>query len=321
MLCTTGSAWRSGSASEVRYERRGFAIAVFLPWLVAAVALLIGLGAWIPSAPRPQESTRAKGVDAAEMAMLRRGLATAGAENEALRQELDRLVAGGFFHGGKSASGATGAPASPDAGVAAAGGEPHELAVRLTDALARSAAGDEAARAEAAQAIWTALQGGPESFATLREAYESSPDSQSRKLLAASMLFSRSPEAVQFITDQALQEQDPDLRRVLSMQASKYGTPESAARLQGVFLDSLGNREDAELRMSAVRGLRFAKGEEVASALLGAASDPDEAVRLAAIDTLAARPDTRERVRNLLNDEPSERIRRIGNCRLLVGAH
>jgi HEAT repeat protein len=132
------------------------------------------------------------------------------------------------------------------------------------------------------------------------------------------MYFSLSPEVRDFLTEQALQEKDPMLRRVLISQAANYATPDGDGRLESTFIDSLGASDDADLRQAAIRGLRYASGESVSEALVKAAADPDEKVRLAAMDVLSARPELRERLSEIVSSDASSHVREIGNCRLLI---
>ena len=68
-------------------------------------------------------------------------------------------------------------------------------------------------------------------------------------------------------------------------------------------------------RRTEVKRLGFADAQ---AALLRAAKDDDEKVRLAAMDLLASRPALRTQLRDLAANDPSERVREVAQCRLMV---
>jgi hypothetical protein len=280
---------------------------VLLPWLLAVGSVVLGLYVWPRPAPEADLSNPPAADEPKDVKALRLALAASSAENQALRQELDRTL--GVL--------AVNRP-RPAASNAEDGARQHEIAKRLQDALSRLSSGGEAARVEVSKAVLEALNLKAGAFATLREAYLNTTDPEGRKLLIGPMCLSRAPEVGDFLAEQALEEKDPGLRRELIAQASNYATPDIANGLQSAFIESLGASDDADLRKAAIRGLRYARGEGVGDALLRAASDPDEGVRLAAIDALSSRSELRQQLTEVLSRDASPRVREIGNCHLLI---
>jgi HEAT repeat protein len=120
------------------------------------------------------------------------------------------------------------------------------------------------------------------------------------------------------LVSQLREERDPELRRALMLRASQVATPSGAAIFRDQFLQVLQDDKDSDLRLAAVRGLRYAEGPEAEEALGSAAADPSEEIRLAAVEALASRPDAREELRDLIERDPSTRVREIGRCELLL---
>jgi hypothetical protein len=290
----------------------GIALAVVLPWILAAVSVVFAAAEWITPQKSPPPPAAAQ-PDPEELKTLRLALATETAENTALRGELDRLV--GQMGSARPVGSAPPAGTAPS-GAAAPGGS--ELSNRISEALSRAASGDADAAKDGATAMLQALQGGPESAQALREAYLNTADPKARLMMLPTMIFGGGEAAREFIVEQAKMETDPELRAALLKQASGFATPKYAESLKDTFLQTASSEEDAEVRAAAIRGLRYAKGEDVQNALLAAASDPSEEIRLAAIENIASRPALREQLRDTLAQDPSSRVREIGECRLLL---
>lgn len=286
-----------------------------LPWLVAAASACLAVASWVGSPRAPEPGPQTDLSEPRALKTLRLAVATARLENQALRRELDRLLTAPAAKKPASAAEAAGEAAADGAESEA---RRRDVTERLRQALERAASGNLSGKVEAGRAVWEALNLREGAFAALRDAYLGSPDPWGRKLLVGAMYFSRSPEVRDFLAEQAAVEKDPDLRRVLVTQAAKYATPDNADRLERTFVASLGSSDDPALRRAAVRGLRYARGDGVMDALFGAASDPDEGVRLAAIEVLSSRPELRDALADVVSRDASARVREIGNCRLLV---
>jgi hypothetical protein len=295
----------------------GQGVALILPWLLAIAGVVFCLYAWLRQstetdviAPRGPEDPKAASA-------LRRALASSRAENLALRQELDRL----FGSPGARRAEASSKPTAEETQTTTdAESEAHRLDVakRLQDGLGQLSTADNASRAAAGRVVWEALGLKDGAFPTLRDTYQKITDPMGRAILAGSMYFSRAPEVRDFLAEQALQEKDPMLHHVLVTQAANYVTPDGDNRLESTFLEALGASQDVDLRVAGVRGLRYGQGEAVSAALVKAASDPDEQVRLAAIDVLSARPDLRGSLSDIVSRDASPHVREVGNCRLLI---
>jgi HEAT repeat protein len=197
--------------------------------------------------------------------------------------------------------------------------EQSALSSRIQETLARAASGDQESARDAATALMQVLQKGAAAFPALRDAYLASADPRARMMMLPSMLFGGGEEARSFVVDQVKTETDPDLHRALLQQAAGFATPQYAPALKDTFLQTASAPDtDAATRAAAIRGLRYAQGEDVQEALLTAASDSSEDIRLAAIENLASRPAMREALRDAIGREPSSRVREIGQCRLLI---
>ncbi|MGH7856402.1 MAG: HEAT repeat domain-containing protein, partial [Candidatus Binatia bacterium] len=207
-----------------------------------------------------------------------------------------------------------GAPGPQSAPVA----EPSELAGRIRDAISRAASdGDDEAKREAAMSLMQAFQQGPEGFPALRDAHLATEDPKAKTMILPTLMFVGGEEARDLVLDQVHSVTDPELRSSLTILSVRYATPEHASALKDVYLKELGS-EDPRLRTAAIRGLRYAKGKDVQEALLSAAADPSEDIRLAAIEMLASRPALHEEIRGLIEREASPRVREIGRCQMLV---
>jgi len=292
----------------------GSTTATVLPWILAFAGILFAASAWLGWSPR-FESTLGNAASASQdVATLRVALASANAANESMRQELDRLRA----LARPPASDGRARKAGDDSTHAGPDETQQEIGKRLKDALERTAQGDPAARAEAAKEIWKLLRTGAGAGAVLRDAYLATTDARARTLLLASMTLSDSPETKDFVIDQVHGEKDPQLRRVLMGQAAKYATADMAAALAPTFVQSIDSAEDPQTRIAAIRGLRYAPGSDAPAALMRAATDPSEDVRIAALDVLASRPRGQETMLELIRNDPSPRVREFAECRAVI---
>jgi len=300
---------------SARLSRSGIAVLAVIPWVIAAVGLAVAASGWVAAGDDGPRPSRVAAADPAELRTLRLALANAGAENSALRGELDRLVGSG-----QAAAARSRAARAP---VGSAGEKPppedvDELSQRIREALSRAAVGDDESAREGAMAMMKALQNGPGAVEALQKAYLETSDPKARLMMLPTMLFSGGEAAREFVVDQALTETDPELRRSLLSQAAAFATPKYATQLKQGFLDVLQAEQDPELRASAVRGLRYARGDDVQRALVDAMNDPQQEIRLAAIENLASRPATRSQLREMLARDSSPTVREFGECRLLL---
>lgn len=289
----------------------GFAVTIVLGWLAAALSLVLALSL---SGGRSQRSTApGESPESQELRTLRLALSTATTENAALRTELDRLLTKRPAARATSPGGEGGA-----SGQQSAGPEASELAGRIRDAITRAASvGDDESKRQAAMSLMQAFQQGPEGFPALRDAYLATEDPKAKTMLLPTLMFVGGEEARDLVLDQVHSVADPELRNALTILSVRYATPEHAPALKDVYLRELGS-EDARLRTASIRGLRYAKGKDVQEALLSAAADPSEDIRLAAIEGLASRPALHEELRGLIERDASPRVREIGHCQMLV---
>lgn len=292
----------------------GAAVAAALPWLIAAAGLAFGVTMWL-SARTPTNDVAARNLDSADVQRLRLSLESTRAENQALRQELDRLL-GTRRIGSSSVNKA----AEPAASTKTAPDDPQirEISQRLGESLAKFSAGDQSGMQTAAADIWALVRHGHDALPALLDLYMGASSPDAKKIILAPLLFIGGAEGRDFVMSQAETESDPSLRKILLDQSAKYATPEVAERAQGTFLERLQSDEDAATRLIAVRGLRYAQGADAQAALLRAAADPDEKVRLAAMDVLAARPAIRQQLRELATNDSSAHVREVAQCRLMV---
>lgn len=298
----------------------GVSLVSALPWVIAALSLAVAAGSALRSSSPPPAARPPASGDSTETKTLRLALATAKSENAALRQELDRLV---MSAGSGRAKGALPGFAPAASGTPAEAPTPsaqlRETAEQVKEALSRAAAGDQASARDAAMGLMKLLQGGPGAIGALKEAYLSTADPKARMMMLPTMLFGGGAEARDFVIHQAQTETDPELHRALLVQAATFATPQNADTLKDTFLGTLSSSDgDASTRAAAIRGLRYAQGQDVQEALLAAASDPSEEIRLAAIENLASRPALRDSLRDAVSRDPSGRVREIGQCRLLL---
>jgi hypothetical protein len=299
----------------VNFPHDRVTIRVVLPWLLAVAG--VGFGSAVVFHQRAIPKPSAASVsEAKDIIALKAALASANAANEALRRELDRLRTGPATSSGAESGGASATtPPSDGKGPTI---EQEQIGKRLQDALARMEAGDTAAKAEAAQAVLALLQSGPGAGPVLRDAYLNSHETLGKALVIGSMAFANASETKDLVIDQVQSEKDPVLRQVLMKQAAKYATPEVANALQGTFIQSVDSTDDAQTRIAAIRGLRYASGADGVQALMHAAADPSEDVRLAAIDVLLARQPQDPMLAQLIANDASPRVREFAHCQQVV---
>ena len=252
-----------------------------------------------------------------EIGALKIALASANATNDAIRHELDRLR---MARGSASAAGGGGGAltAGADSDTKGPTTEQQEMGKRLKDALAHMETGDAASKAEAAKAVWALLQSGPGAGAVLRDAYLNTHDTLGKTLVVGSMAFANAPEAKDLVIDQVQSEKDPLLRQVLMKQAAKYATPDVANALASTFVQSVDSTDDPQTRIAAIRGLRYASGAVGSQALMRAAADPSEDVRVTAIDVLLARHPQDPTLLELIANDTSPRVREFAHCQQVV---
>ena len=306
----------------IRRASRGFAFVAVLPWLLTAAGTVLLAATWLAGGDGARSDGEESAVEdrPADLRALRTELATATAENAALRSELDRLVGSGQARpsGSRPASGGAAAAVAPPPFEVTGG---TELASRISESLSRAAVGDQESAREGAMALLQALQQGPAAMEALRDAYISTGDPKARLMMLPTMLFGGGEAAREFVIEQAKAETDPELRRALLTHAAGFATPGNARELKDTFLDVLADEEDPTLRHAAIRGLRFARGKEVQERLLAAVQDPSEDIRLAAIEGLASRRGLRRQLEDAIAQDPSSRVREVGECRLLLADH
>jgi HEAT repeat protein len=291
-----------------------------MPWLLAAAGLAFGSVVWLASPTLTGREATGTADEALAAKRLGLSLQTAQAENQVLRRELDRLSAlvkqsgAGTALGGSSPAGGKGASSRPKDGTL------DDLTNLLKEALALAAAGDARAKADAAQAVADLIRSGPQAFSALRDVYLATTDPHSRKLLLASMVFSGSAEVKDFVMDQVQNEKDPEVRRTLMTNAARYATRDDLnGGLTSTFVQSIdASDEDPATRAAAVRGLRYAHGTAAPDALMRAANDPSEEVRISAIDVIASRPGGERALQKLASSDASLRVREFAQCRLLI---
>lgn len=292
-------------------REQGTAALSLVAWLVAIVGIFLAASVWLPSRAGPKEAPHPQSPD--ELATLRLALSTMNAQNAALRKELDRLIASGA----EAASGNVSRAAGSTASAPVDGQDVKETATRIVDAVSRAAAiGDDRSKREAAMTLMASFQGGAESLPALREAYLSTADPNARKMILPMLMFVGGEGARDLVTEQLRSETDPGLKKALTRLSVKYATPDHAPELKASYLAALHSDADLETRISALRGLRYAEGPDVQEALIGAATDASEAVRLAAIDSLSSRPAMREHLQEIVQAESSPQLREIGECQL-----
>ena len=297
-------------------RNRGFALASVLAWMAAIASVVLAATAWNGDRGSEEAAVSGRPTDPDEVRTLRLAVSTTEAQNAALRSELDRLL---LEPGGRSGGIAM---AVPGATGAAPGAEPQtspELVERIRDSVTRAAAsGDKAEAQEAALALAQVFQMGPAGFPVVRDAYLATNDPKARQMMLPVMMFVGGGGARDLIFDQLQSETDPLLRNTLLVAGARYVTPENASQVQGPFLQALDSDVDPKTRVSALHGLRYAHGDDVDRALLAAARDSDENVRRAALNALGGRPSTSSQLHDILGQETSQSVRRIGECRLLV---
>jgi hypothetical protein len=166
-----------------------------------------------------------------------------------------------------------------------------------------------------------AFQQGAQSFPALREAYLSAGDPKAKSMVLPLLMFVGGEEARDLVIDQVHSETDPELKKALTRLSVRYATPDHVAELKATYLDVLRSDDsNAEARMAALDGLRYADGDDLQEVLLEAAGDKSEPVRLAAIQALSSRPAMRQQLEDLVHNETSPRVREVGECRLLLSA-
>ncbi|MGH2670661.1 MAG: hypothetical protein ACRDH5_16385, partial [bacterium] len=253
-------------------------IPVAIPWAVAAVSMCLAAAAWLaPPVERARPDHESPRESSPTVSELESKLAVERAENAALRGELDRLV--GRLPREKREAVTRGEVASPEARPAVAE-ESKELATRYRDDVVRAIGGDEEARDAAYRGIMELVRRGPDAFPALRDAYRGTADPQARAIILRALISGRGSELPEFVAAELRGETDTELRRALAAKASELATPSAAGTFETGFLEVLGDDADPEVRAAAVRGLRYAAGEPVEQALLAAAGDASEDVRL-----------------------------------------
>lgn len=297
-----------------------FDAATMFPWLLALAGVAFGTVVWVQSPKVSEKAPTGASSEPREAKGSSLALKTAGAENQVLRLELDRLRAltSGTEGGGPGQPASAANAAAPSS--AATEGALEDLARLLKEQLVLAAAGDARAKGEVAQAVFDMLRSRAEAFSALKDVYLGTADANSRKILLASMTFSGSGKVKDFVMDQIRSEKDPEVRRTLMTNAARYATTEDLnAGLASTFIQSVDNRaEDPATRVAAIRGLRHAPGGEAPDALMRAAADPSEEVRIAAIDVLASRPEGDRTLEQLAASDASPRVREFAQCRLVV---
>jgi len=298
---------------------RKSAASVIVPWILAAGGFAAAAGIWTRGGePAPPPAVAPASEDPRELKKLRLSLAASAAESDALREELDRLLA---LHRGREAP----APSRQSAGAPKTVVDPvvpEELQRAVSDyrdALGRAAGGDEAADDEAYEAVMKLVRSGPAAFPLLRDAYLATSDPKVRAMMVRAFMPGQGVEAQEFLATQLRSEGDRAVREELLQRAAHMSSPATAPVFRDAFLDVLRGEGDVELKATAVRGLRHLRhDEDVSQALIAAASNPAEEVRVAALENLAFRPELRDRMREIVAAETDSKVREIGECRLLL---
>ena len=303
-----GTAWISSRS----------AIATALPWSIVLASMLLAWGGLGERHPTVEPETRVAG-PSPEMRNLRLAVEIQDSENEALRAELDRLRQT-FAHRGATSRqqdeqdftvGASEIGATTDQ-------ELLDVGWRYRDSLLRAMAGDEEAAEATSQAVRELVRSGADSFAVLRDIYRSTADPRARATMLRAMVRGHGTELPDFIVEELRTEPDPDLRRALAERAANLATPGNAPRLRDALLEIIATDGDPDTRTSAIFGLRYVQGADVDEALIRAAADPSEDVRLAAVSRLATRPSAQAGLSELVARDPSSRVRDVGRCKLLL---
>lgn len=302
--------------NQAGWRRNRATVLSALPWILSALGFAVAAGRWFSPGPPAPEELPAGAQPSSELDSLRLALASAMAENSALRRELDHLI-------GTDRRQESEDPSSRNENTEtklppAAPSRLSGLSSRIVETLSRAAAGDAESARQGAMALLEVLRGGPEALEELRTAYLSTADPKARMMMLPTLIFAGGEAAGDFVAAQARAETDAELRRALVAQAAALATPERAEAMKDVFLEAARAEADPQLRVSAIRGLRYVRGPEAQELLFEAASDPSEDVRLAAIESLASRPGLRKQLRGLLEQESSSHVREIGECRLLL---
>jgi hypothetical protein len=147
------------------------------------------------------------------------------------------------------------------------------------------------------------------------EEYEGSPEPLVRTMLLPHLAARLGDRLSDFVSEELAKTDDPGLRAELITQLRVHSLPEKDPLARRIFFDALGREGEPRARQQAIEALAQLGTDEAHEALLrAAASDPDEATRESAIRELARAPATRERLLELLEAEPSERLRTIGRC-------
>jgi len=298
---------------------RSHSFASRVGWAISAAGFAAGAaGLLISTGPKDgrQRSAIAPGE---AVSALRRDLDSVSAENMQLRAELERLAA--EPRGGRPNEPALTAQTSPraDGSVDPQTAESFRgQAGRFRDDLARSLAGDGAARERAYETLMELLRAGPDAFPALRDAYLSATDPSLRTVMVRALVRGKGNEVAEFVAAELATESDAGTRRALAVHAADLATPDSAPLLAEPLLQILRSTDDGETRLAAIRALRYASGAEIDEALLSAGSDPSEDVRMVAVQLLASRPERRERLRRLVEADTSARVRQFGRCQILL---
>ncbi|MGH7820854.1 MAG: HEAT repeat domain-containing protein, partial [Candidatus Binatia bacterium] len=172
---------------------------------------------------------------------------------------------------------------------------------------------------EAMKALNELSRSGREGLRVLEELYASLEDPAARRSLLGPLLFSADrEEGLLFLGSELASEDDPAMRDALLAVTSEFVTRGTSSALEAAFLRGAETSGNPSVQAAALRALRYARGPQVEQALLNAASSPHEGVRLAAFEQIALRPELRRRIADLIRRDPSQRVRRIGECRLLI---
>lgn len=296
-----------------------------IPWLVAAVAVLVSISSVVgfrsrltsggssASAPDPRDE---------EVARLRRRVASMESEAGMLRAELDRMTELlRMKRATQEHDAATGDDKVSD----------DERRVRLAKALTRLkdlapqlrtvAPGDTKVLEGLRDVFHDMLKAPLDDPTPFKKAYAEADDPLTKQMLVMHIV-GRDPEGAKaFLLQEIARTQDPELKAdlVAHLGLVKGGLEDPAA--QKVFFSAIQPDQAPRARQAAVQALVQIASPQAQEALMQvASSEPDEATREEAIRALAKSPEMRSKLLELVGSDPSERVRTLGECTAKLAA-
>ncbi|MGH7897124.1 MAG: HEAT repeat domain-containing protein [Candidatus Binatia bacterium] len=299
--------------NDEKRPSNGFALIQFIPWVLSVLLSIVLAFSWLGGSSSGSTKNQDKD-EAGELKTLQLALDISEQENRALRTELDRLLRNVRSPSVPPGSGGTASNATLAEQAAARAQNVRDLEERAHDALLRGTGKDTAA------AIADLANLGPSAYPALEELYREASDPAAKRLLFPALMNAAGrTRGMEFVAEELKRATDPKLRGPLLLAASVFMDRKSEPELRDQLVQAvLDPNTTSGLRAAAVKGLQYSKGPEVEDALFAAASDPVEKVRLRAIERLTAFNGSRQRLRELIRQDPSPRIREVGACQLLI---